>query len=100
MLKMENLCRCINRKFFETAKEAEYGNAHVLVEDMAELTKEFMHYYHRPERTDGSMNKIIEELSHVLISCRCFQMGARISDDQIQAEIDKKYRKFNLAPEA
>lgn len=100
MLKMDNLCVYITNKFYGSTLEAEYGEAHTLVEEMAELTKELMHYYHRPDRVNKSMDKIIEELSHVLMSCRTFQISTHISDAALQSEINKKYLKHGLAPEA
>jgi NTP pyrophosphatase (non-canonical NTP hydrolase) len=70
-----------------------YSQSKILVEECAELIVALSHF----ERNRmGSFDEILEELSHVLISCFAFIICANIPLDGIIAEVNKKYNKYHI----
>ena len=59
----------------------------ILREECAELIVALSHFERNRE---GSFNEILEELSHVLISCFAFIICADIPAEELTAEVDKK----------
>ena len=64
----------------------------ILIEEMAELTTAIKHY----KRNKCGKEKIIEELSHVLISSECLRKMLNISYSDIEEEIQKKLDKYKV----
>lgn len=64
----------------------------ILIEEMAELTTAIKHY----KRNKCGKEKIIEELSHVLISLECLRKMLNISNSDIEEEIQKKLDKYKI----
>ena len=70
-----------------------YSQSAILKEECAELIVALSHC----ERNRmGSFNEILEELSHVLISCFAFIICADIPVEELTAEVDKKYNKYHF----
>lgn len=70
-----------------------YSQSVILKEECAELIVALSHF----ERNRiGSFNEILEELSHVLISCFAFIICTNISLDSIIVEVNKKYNKYHI----
>ena len=84
----------------ETALLFRKCNAHsqskILTEECAELIVALSHC----ERNRmGSFYEILEELSHVLISCFAFIICADIPVEELTVEVDKKYNKYHCESE-
>ena len=70
-----------------------YSQSKILTEECAELIVALSHC----ERNRmGSFNEILEELSHVLISCFAFIICANIPVEKIIVEVNKKYNKYYI----
>ena len=69
-----------------------YLQSVILKEECAELIVALSHF--ERNRT-GSFNEIIEELSHVLISCFAFIISANIPVEKLLDEVNKKYNKYH-----
>lgn len=65
----------------------------ILKEECAELIIALSHFERKRE---GASNEILEELSHVLISCVAFIICANIPVGGLIAEVNKKYNKYYL----
>lgn len=65
----------------------------ILREECAELLVALSHFERNRE---GSFNEILEELSHVLISCFAFIICADIPVEDLIAEVNKKYNKYHF----
>jgi NTP pyrophosphatase (non-canonical NTP hydrolase) len=63
----------------------------ILKEECAELIIALSHF---ERNRKGSFNEILEELSHVLISCFAFIICANIPVEGLIAEVNKKYNKY------
>lgn len=59
----------------------------ILIEEMSELTKELCKW----KRLKGSKKQICEEAAHVLISMKCVTRILGIKDEEVEAEIQKKW---------
>ena len=70
-----------------------YSQSIILREECAELIVALSHF--ERNRT-GSLIEVVEELSHVLISCFAFIICADIPVEELTAEVDKKYNKYHL----
>lgn len=70
-----------------------YSQSKILTEECAELIVALSHF---ERNRKGSFNDILEELSHVLISCFAFIICANIPLDRIIAEVNKKYNKYYI----
>ena len=70
-----------------------YSQSKILTEECAELIVALSHF---ERNRNGSFNEILEELSHVLISCFAFIICANIPVDELIAEVTKKYNKYHL----
>lgn len=70
-----------------------YSQSKILTEECAELIVALSHF---ERNRKGSFSEILEELSHVLISCFAFIMCANIPLDELIAEVTKKYNKYHL----
>lgn len=68
-----------------------YSQSIILREECAELIVALSHF---ERNRKGSFNEILEELSHVLISCVAFIICANIPVGGLIAEINKKYNKY------
>lgn len=68
-----------------------YSQSLILKEECAELIIALSHFERKRE---GASNEILEELSHVLISCVAFIICANIPVGGLIAEINKKYNKY------
>lgn len=68
-----------------------YSQSLILKEECAELIIALSHFERKRE---GASNEILEELSHVLISCAAFIICADIPVEGLIAEINKKYNKY------
>ena len=68
-----------------------YSQSIILREKCAELIVALSHF---ERNRKGSFNEILEELSHVLISCVAFIICANIPVGGLIAEINKKYNKY------
>ena len=68
-----------------------YSQSIILREECAELIVALSHF---ERNRKGSFNEILEELSHVLISCVAFIICANIPVGGIIAEVNKKYNKY------
>ena len=68
-----------------------YSQSLILKEECAELIIALSHFERKRE---GASNEILEELSHVLISCAAFIICANIPVEGLIAEINKKYNKY------
>lgn len=68
-----------------------YLQSIILKEECAELIVALSHF---ERNRKGSFNEILEELSHVLISCVAFIICANIPVGGLIAEINKKYNKY------
>lgn len=70
-----------------------YSQSKILTEECAELIVALSHF----ERSRmGSFYEILEELSHVLISCFALIICANIPLNRIIAEVNKKYNKYHI----
>lgn len=67
-----------------------YSQSLILKEECAELIIALSHFERKRE---GASNEILEELSHVLISCVAFIICANIPVEGLIAEVNKKYNK-------
>lgn len=65
----------------------------ILKEECAELIIALSHFERKRE---GAYNEILEELSHVLISCVAFIICANIPVERLIVEVNKKYNKYYL----
>lgn len=70
-----------------------YSQSLILREECAELIVALSHFERKRE---GASNEILEELSHVLISCVAFIICANIPVGGLIAEVNKKYNKYYL----
>ena len=70
-----------------------YSQSTILKEECAELIVALSHF---ERNRKGSFNEILEELSHVLISCFAFIICADIPVEELTAEVDKKYNKYHF----
>lgn len=70
-----------------------YSQSAILKEECAELIIALSHF---ERNRKGSFNEILEELSHVLISCFAFIICADIPVEELKAEVDKKYNKYHV----
>lgn len=68
-----------------------YSQGQILKEECAELIIALSHFERNRE---GASNEILEELSHVLISCVAFIICANIPVEGLIAEVNKKYNKY------
>jgi NTP pyrophosphatase (non-canonical NTP hydrolase) len=68
-----------------------YSQSIILREECAELIVALSHF---ERNRKGSFNEILEELSHVLISCVAFIICANIPVGGLIAEVNKKYNKY------
>lgn len=68
----------------------------ILREECAELIVALSHFERNRE---GSFNEILEELSHVLITCFAFIICADIPVEELTVEVDKKYNKYHCESE-
>ena len=68
-----------------------YLQSVILKEECAELIVALSHF---ERNRKGSFNEIIEELSHVLISCVAFIICANIPVEGLIVEVNKKYNKY------
>lgn len=68
-----------------------YSQSIILREECAELIVALSHF---ERNRKGSFNEILEELSHVLISCFAFIICANIPVGGLIAEVNKKYNKY------
>lgn len=73
-----------------------YSQSAILKEECAELIIALSHFERNRE---GSFNEILEELSHVLISCFAFIICADIPLEELTVEVDKKYNKYHCESE-
>lgn len=69
-----------------------YSQSIILKEECAELIVALSHF---ERKRKGSFNEIIEELSHVLISCFAFIICANIPVEKLLVEVNKKYNKYH-----
>lgn len=69
-----------------------YLQSVILKEECAELIVALSHF---ERNRKGSFNEIIEELSHVLISCFAFIICANIPVEKLLVEVNKKYNKYH-----
>lgn len=84
---------------YSSGYAAELGEAKQLIQEMSELTTALCHAYladNRQESQEELLGKVVEELSHVMMSIGCFRIGAGISDDELLMEINKKLTKHDL----
>lgn len=70
-----------------------YSQSTILKEECAELLVALSHFERNRE---GSFNEMLEELSHVLISCFAFIICADIPVEDLIAEVNKKYNKYHF----
>lgn len=70
-----------------------YSQSTILKEECAELIVALSHFERNRE---GSFNEMLEELSHVLISCFAFIICADIPVEDLIAEVNKKYNKYHF----
>lgn len=70
-----------------------YTQSAILKEECAELIVALSHFERNRE---GSLNELLEELSHVLISCFAFIICANIKEDDLVAEVNRKYNKYHF----
>ena len=75
---------------------AGYVQSIILKEECAELIVALSHF---ERHRNGSFNEIVEELSHVLISCFAFIMCANIPVEELIVEVTKKYNKYHFESE-
>lgn len=68
-----------------------YSQSIILREECAELIVALSHFERKRE---GASNEILEELSHVLISCVAFIICANIPVEGLIVEVNKKYNKY------
>lgn len=68
-----------------------YSQSIILREECAELIVALSHF---ERNRKGSFNEILEELSHVLITCVAFIICANIPVGGLIAEVNKKYNKY------
>lgn len=68
----------------------------ILMEECAELIAALSHFERNRE---GAFNEILEELSHVLISCFAFIICADIPVEELTVEVNKKYNKYHSKSE-
>lgn len=68
-----------------------YSQSIILREECAELIVALSHF---ERNRKGSFNEILEELSHVLISCVAFIICANIPVEGLIAEVNRKYNKY------
>lgn len=73
-----------------------YSQSAILKEECAELIVALSHF---ERNRKGSFNEILEELSHVLISCFAFIICADIPVEELMVEVDKKYNKYHFESE-
>lgn len=69
-----------------------YLQSVILKEECAELIVALSHF---ERNRKGSFNEIIEELSHVLISCFAFIICVNIPVEKLLVEVNKKYNKYH-----
>lgn len=87
----ESLCNYVLETASLFRKCDGYSQGAILREECAELIVAISHF-ERNRR--GSFEEILEELSHVLISCFAFMICANIPVKKITAEVHKKYNKY------
>ena len=68
-----------------------YSQSIILKEECAELIVALSHF---ERNRKGSFNEIVEELSHVLISCFAFIICAKIPVGDLISAVNKKYNKY------
>lgn len=59
----------------------------ILIEEMSELAKELCKW----KRLKGKRGSITEEMAHVLITMKCVARVLGIKDNEVEAEIQKKW---------
>lgn len=62
----------------------------ILLEEMLELGIELLH----KRRDRGTRDKVIEELSHVMVSSQVLKQVFGVTDEEIQAQATKKLEKY------
>jgi NTP pyrophosphatase (non-canonical NTP hydrolase) len=70
-----------------------YSQSVILKEECAELIVALSHF---DRNREGSFNEMLEELSHVLISCFAFIICANIKEEDLIAEVNRKYNKYHF----
>ena len=70
-----------------------YLQSVILKEEWAELIVAFSHF---ERNRKGAYNEVLEELSHVLISCFAFIICANIPVGEIIVEVNKKYNEYHF----
>ena len=65
------------------------GQDLILLEEMLELGIELLH----KRRDRGTRDKVVEELSHVMVSSQVLKQVFNITDEEIQAQAMKKLEK-------
>ena len=71
----------------------EYSQSKILTEECAELIVALSHF---ERNRKGAFDEILEELSHVLISCFALIICANIPVEKLIAEVTTKYNKYHL----
>lgn len=66
------------------------GQDLILLEEMLELGIELLH----KRRDRGIRNKVVEELSHVMVSSQVLKQVFEVTDEEIQAQAIKKLEKY------
>lgn len=80
----------------ELFKKCDEGSqSTILKEECAELIIALSHF---ERNRNGAFNEVLEELSHVLISCFAFIICANIPVGGLIAEVSKKYNKYYFDP--
>ena len=69
-----------------------YSQGKILTEECAELIVALSHF---ERNRKGAFDEILEELSHVLISCFALIICADIPVERLIAEVTKKYNKYH-----
>lgn len=80
----------------ELFKKCDEGSQSIILkEECAELIIALSHF---ERNRNGAFNEVLEELSHVLISCFAFIICANIPVGGLIAEVNKKYNKYYFDP--
>ena len=90
--KMQSLFRAVLETAALFRKCDEYSQSKILTEECAELIVALSHF---ERNRKGAFDEIVEELSHVLISCFALIICANIPVKKIIAEVTKKYNKYH-----
>lgn len=70
-----------------------YSQSKILTEECAELIVALSHF---ERNRKGSYDEILEELTHVLISCFALIICANIPVNKLIVEVTKKYNKYHV----